>query len=127
MNVIQIHDAAIDEYMSTVLLTTMAEVNLLGIVIVNADCIAAPAMQTAWKIQSFLKRKDIPLGLSGARGVNAFPWQYRSDCINEGNIGVLAPYSANTAWPPFPDGDALLLKLLKEAKEPVTLLVTSPM
>lgn len=74
MDVIQIQDAAIDEYMSTVLLTTMKDVNLLGVVIVNADSIAAPAMQTAWKILSYIKRTDIPLGLSRARGMNPCPW-----------------------------------------------------
>jgi purine nucleosidase len=35
--VIFIHDAAIDEYMVTVLLTTMEEVDLRGIIIVNAE------------------------------------------------------------------------------------------
>jgi purine nucleosidase len=127
MDVIQIHDAAIDEYMSTVLLTTMTDVNLLGIVIVNADSIAAPAMQTAWKIQSYLGRTEIPVGLSRARGVNPFPWSYRSDCVSEGKIGVLSSFADNPKWPPFPDGDQLLLKLLQNAKGPVTLLVTSPM
>ena len=127
MNVILIHDAAIDEYMSTVLLTTMEDVNLLGIVIVNADCIPAPAMQTAWKIQQYIKAASIPLGLSGARGFNAFPWPYRSDCVAQGKIGVLASIQPNPKWPPFPDGDELLAKLLEKATEPVTLMVTSPM
>ncbi|HEX8748479.1 MAG TPA: nucleoside hydrolase [Pyrinomonadaceae bacterium] len=127
MDVIQIQDAAIDEYMSMVLLTTMEDVNLLGVVIVNADSIASPAMQTAWKILSYIGRTDIPLGLSGARGVNPFPWGYRSDCVKEGNIGVLGPIKDNRKWPPFPDGDKLLLELLEKASGPVTLLVTSPM
>lgn len=43
MDVILVHDAAIDEYMSQVLLTTMP-VNLLGVSIVNADCIDTAAM-----------------------------------------------------------------------------------
>jgi purine nucleosidase len=105
----------------------MEDVNLLGIIIVNADSIAAPAMQTAWKILSCIGRKDIPLGLSSARGLNPFPWSYRSDCVNEGNIGILKPFADNPHWPPFPDGDRLLLDLLQDAEEPVTLLVTSPM
>jgi purine nucleosidase len=127
MDVIQIHDAAIDEYMSTVLLTTMEDVNLLGIVIVNADSIAAPAMQTGWKILSYLGKTKIPMGLSRARGINPFPWSYRSDCVNEGKIEVLQSFKDNPKWPPFPDGDKLLLDLLQKAKGPVTLLVTSPM
>lgn len=127
MNVIQIHDAAIDEYMSLVLLTTMKDVNLLGSVIVNADCIAAPAMQTQWKILQYIDRQKIPFGLSQSRGINAFPWSYRSDCVNEGNIAVLKNIPENNNWPPFPDGDAQLVEWLEQADGPVTLLVTSPM
>ena len=81
-HVVLVHDAAIDEYMSTILLTTMEDVVLDGIVIVNADCIYGPAMDAAWKIQQYIDGTDIPLSLSNARGFNAFPWPYRGDCVN---------------------------------------------
>jgi purine nucleosidase len=126
MDVILVHDAAIDEYMSQVLLTTMPGINLLGSVIVNADCIDSAAMQTAWQIMSYIDRTDIPMGLSSARGWNPFPWQYRSDCVRESAITCLANYPPNANWPPFPDGDALLLSLMQSAPGPVTLLVTCP-
>lgn len=90
--VVVIHDAAVDEYMSCILLTTMEGVSLEGIVIVNADCIYGPAMDAAWKIQQFIGRTDIPLSLSNARGLNPFPWPYRADCIKQGQIAALAPY-----------------------------------
>ena len=61
------HDAAIDEYMGSVLLLTMQDVELKGIVIVKADCIAGPAMHGAWKIQCYLDMQATPLGLSSAR------------------------------------------------------------
>ena len=38
-----------------------------------ADCIDGPAMQTGWKLQSYIDRTDIPLTLSYARGWNPFP------------------------------------------------------
>lgn len=126
MDVILVHDAAIDEYMSQVLLTTMPDVNLLGAVIVNADCIDSAAMQTAWQIMSYIGRTDVPLGLSGARGWNPFPWSYRSDCVRESAIACLADFPANPGWPPFPDGDALLRQLMESASGSVTLLVTCP-
>lgn len=125
MDVIFIQDAAIDEYMAQVLLTTMP-VKLLGNIIVNADCIDSAAMQAAWKIQSYIGRTEIPIGLSGARGWNPFPWQYRGDCVKEGNIGVLNWVSGNSQWPPYPDGDALLEQLMDAAAPGVTLLVTCP-
>ena len=126
MDVILVHDAAIDEYMSQVLLTTMPNVNLLGAVIVNADCIDSAAMQTAWQVMSYIDRTDIPMGLSSARGWNPFPWQYRSDCVRESEIECLKPFPPNPNWPPFPDGDALLQSLMENAPGPVTLLVTCP-
>lgn len=126
MDVILVHDAAIDEYMSQVLLTTMEGVNLLGAVIVNADCIDSAAMQTAWQIMSYIGRTDVPIGLSAARGWNAFPWSYRSDCVRESAIACLEKFPANPDWPPFPDGDALLQSLMENAPGPVTLLVTCP-
>src|ERR1041385_2536956 len=126
MDVILVHDAAIDEYMSLVLLTTMPNINLLGAVIVNADCIDSAAMQTQWQILSYIGRTDIPMGLSSARGWNAFPWSYRSDCVREGEINCLKGFPASANWPPFPDGDALLQSLMEQAPGPVTLLVTCP-
>ena len=127
MDVILVHDAAIDEYMSQVLLTTMPGINFLGAVIVNADCIDSAAMQTAWQVMSYIGRTDIPMGLSSARGWNPFPWQYRSDCVRESKIACLQSFPPNPGWPPFPDGDALLRSLMERAAGPVTLLVTCPM
>jgi inosine-uridine nucleoside N-ribohydrolase len=49
--------------MVTVLLTVMPNIELRGIVIVNADCIAEPAMDAASQLQQFLGREDIPLAL----------------------------------------------------------------
>lgn len=124
------HDAAIDEYMAMVLLTTMKDVDLLGTVITNADCIAGPAMDTAWKIQSYINRQDIPLTLSNARGWNPFPWSYRSDCIKQGNIDCLKPYGPNLEWPPYPSGEEFLKNSLNDAvqaKTKLTLLVNCPL
>lgn len=126
MDVILVHDAAIDEYMSQLLLQTMPGVRLLGVVIVNADCIDSAAMQTAWQVQSYIGNTELPVGLSRARGWNAFPWEYRGDCVRMGQIPALKPYAPNPAWPPFPDGDALLRELLVKCHPGVTLLVTCP-
>lgn len=124
--VVIIHDAAIDEYMSTILLTTMQDVRLDGIVIVNADCIYGPAMDAAWRIQQFIGRTDIPLSLSNARGLNPFPWEYRADCIKQGQIAALDPFGPHPDWPPYPNGDDWLEQHLDAAPEPVTLLCLCP-
>lgn len=126
--VVQIHDAAIDEYMATILATTMEDVTLDGIVIVNADCIYGPAMDAGWRIQQFIDRTDIPLSLSSVRGLNPFPWPYRGDCIKQGRVAALAGYGPHPDWPPYPDGDAWLERYLDDVSdgEQVTLLCLCP-
>ena len=126
MDVILVHDAAIDEYMSQLLLQTMPGIRLLGVVIVNADCIDSAAMQTAWQVQSYVGNTALPMGLSRARGWNAFPWEYRSDCVRMGQIPALKSFPPNPAWPPFPDGDVLLRELLTSCDPGVTILATCP-
>jgi purine nucleosidase len=125
MDVILVHDAAIDEFMSQVLLTTM-NVNLLGAVIVNADCIDSVAMQVGARINDYIGAQSMPLALSRARGWNPFPWQYRTDCITLSGIDALSGIAAPAYWPPFPDGDVLLEQLLDQAKPGVTVLLTCP-
>ena len=126
------HDAAIDEFMAAVLLTTMEEVDYRGSVIMNADCIYNFAMQAQWKIQKFLgiNQKNNPITLSRARQWNSFPWLYREDCIKENNIDCLKPILNNDKWPPYPDGDKHMIKELRAALkkgEKMTLLVNCPM
>lgn len=123
--VILLHDAAIDEYMATVLLTTMPDIDLLAIVIVNGDCIAGPAMNAAWRIQQLIGRTDIPLGISSARGYNPFPWEYRGDCVKEDGLTMLQ--ALPPLPPPWKDGDAMLRRALRKAEGPVTVLCTGPL
>lgn len=123
--VILLHDAAIDEYIATILLTAMPEVTLKAVVVVNGDCITKPAMNAAWRIQQFIGRTDIPLGLSSARGYNPFPWVYRGDCIKVDNLKMLQSLPACPT--PYRDGDALLAEALRSATSPVTILCTGPL
>ncbi len=129
--VLFVHDAAIDEFMAALLLTTMKEVNFLGSVIMNADCIYNYAMQAQWKIQKYLdiSTKKYPISLSRARQWNSFPWSYRGDCIKENNIDCLKDIANNPDWAPYPDGDFFLEKQLKNAYkkgEKITMLVNCP-
>lgn len=130
MRVLYHHDGAIDEYMALVLLATMDTVELAGTVIINADCVDGPAMDTNWKLQGFLGLEAMPVGLSNATGWNPFPWEYRSDCVRQGEVEILRPFPINPAWPPFPDGEAVTRQVLAEAlaaDRTVTVLVNSPL
>ncbi len=112
--VLFIHDAAIDDFIATMLLVAMPDVDLKGIVITDADCIPQPGIDAANRLQQFMGRPDIPLALSESRGWNPFPWPYRSDCVSFGEIPILAPYRSTVPTPP-PSGDQLIALLLEQA------------
>jgi len=112
--VLFIHDAAIDDFIATMLLVAMPNVDLRGIVIANADCIPEPGIDAANRLQQFIGRPDIPLALSEARGWNPFPWEYREDCVRFGELPILRPYRSTVPTPP-PSGDRLVAELLERA------------
>src|SRR5258708_4201308 len=120
--VILIHDGAIDEYMATMLLFTMRDVQLQGIVVVPGNCLPEIGMQTAWKIQAYLKQTTLPLYLSEARGFNPFPWEYRQECIKQANVPALQSFGPNPAWPPYPEAAPWLRQFFRSVKEKVTIL-----
>lgn len=131
VDVIYIQDGAADEFMASLLLTTMPEANLLGVILVNTDTIWNIAMDVQWKLLSLVNKTDIPVGLSGARGFNAFPWSYRANFMPMNNFKTLAPYEPNPDWEnnQYPSGDDLLRDLLREAYEEqrqVTVLMVCP-
>jgi len=127
--VVFLSGGAIDDYIVFVLLTTMENVTLEGVVITNSDCVADPAMDLQWKVSSYTQRTEIPASLSDARGWNPFPWSYRADCIRFSGVEVLKSYGANPQWPPYPSGDKLIEELLSTAisnDTRLTMLVTNP-
>jgi purine nucleosidase len=125
--VILIHDGAIDEYMATMLLFTMGNVDLQGIVIVPGNCLPEIGMQTAWKVQAYLGRTSVPLCLSEARGFNPFPWEYRQDCIKQANVPALQTYGPNPAWPPYPVAAPWLKQFFRSLTGTVTVLCLCPL
>ncbi len=112
--VLFIHDAAIDDFIATLLLVAMPNVDLKGIVIADADCIPQPGIDAANRLQQFMGRPDIPLALSESRGWNPFPWPYRGDCVSFGELPILKPYRSTVPTPP-PSGDALVAAMLEQA------------
>jgi len=122
-----IHDAAIDDFVATLLLLGMPQYDLWGVVIANADCIPQAGIDVASRVAQFMGQPNLPIGLSAARGWNPFPWPYRGDCVRLAAIPSLAPFRSTVPTPP-PSGDEVLAGLLykaSQAKTPVTILLTT--
>ncbi len=127
--VLFVSGGAIDDSIAYLLLTTMDNIDFRGVIITNTDCIDSYAMQTQWKIQSFIGSPSLPVTLSDSRGWNPFPWFYRNDCIDQYNLDILSKYGDNAAWPPYPSGESLLRECLSgaiETKRPLTIVNTCP-
>ena len=121
------HDGAIDDFLSSILLITMSEVELLGIVVTPADCYIDAAVSVSRKILDFMGKSNIPVAKSTVRGINPFPPEFRRDCtiidhfplINE-SARVFTPLATLS-------GQEFIVEQLKAASEPVTLMVTGPL
>lgn len=68
------HDGGIDDFVTLLLLLSRpAEYQLLGINILDADCIANVAANTTIKMLHTLNITNVPVAISTLQGVNPFP------------------------------------------------------
>ncbi|MBI3761755.1 MAG: nucleoside hydrolase [Chloroflexi bacterium] len=121
------HDGGVDDYLSTILLMTMEHIQPLGIVVTPADCYIEPAVSATRKILDLMGRSEIPVAESTVRGLNPFPRIFRRDSFTIDHFPILnesdeirAPLASET-------GQAFMARVLREAPEPATLLVTGPL
>jgi purine nucleosidase len=128
--VIFIGGGTLDDDATSVLLFTYEPIDYRGVITTNSDCIYNFALQTQWKLQSFLGKTSSPIMLSSARGWNPFPIQYRADSILVYQSEFIKEYTDNSQWPPYPSGEAFLKEQLSKAAKtntPITLLITDPL
>ncbi|MBE9200145.1 MULTISPECIES: nucleoside hydrolase [unclassified Nodularia (in: cyanobacteria)] len=121
------HDGGVDDYLATMLLLTMEHIEVLGIVVTPADCYIQPAVSATRKILDLMKFSHIPVAESTVRGINPFPPLYRRDSFIVDHLPILnqrefinTPLVAET-------GQDFMIRVLREAPAPVTLMVTGPL
>jgi purine nucleosidase len=121
------HDGGVDDYLATMLLMTMDHIQLLGIVVTPADCYAQPAVSATRKILDLMKSSHIPVALSTVRGINPFPPLYRRDSFIVDHLPILNQNEAISTPLLAEPGQDFMIQVLREAPEPVTLMVTGPL
>ena len=128
--VVFIGGGTIDDHVASILLITMDNVDYRGNITTNSDCLYSYAMQSQWKVQSYINAASYPITLSEARGWNPFPMEYRKDSIKVYNSAILRGYPDNPLWPSsYSSGERFLKEQLARAiakNNPVTLLITEP-
>ncbi len=121
------HDGAIDDYLATMLLMTMEHIEPLGVIVTPADCYAQPAVSATRKMLDLMGKSHISVAESTVRGINPFPQMYRRDSFVVDHFPILN--QTETIQTPLltQPGQDFMVKVLKEASEPVTLLMTGPL
>jgi purine nucleosidase len=121
------HDGGVDDYLATLLLMTMEQVEPLGIVITPADCYIEPAVSATRKILDLVGRWDIPVAESTVRGINPFPTLYRRDSFVVDHLPILNERD-EIQTPLVPEtAQDFMVQALLTAEQPVTLMVTGPL
>ena len=120
------HDGGVDDLLSLLLVLTMDNVDLLGVVVTPADCYPTYAVEASRKIIDLMGQSHIPVAESKVRGVNAFPAEWRSSpqIINAlppllNVTDIQSPLSTQS-------GTDFVIETLRAAPEPVTYLMTGP-
>ena len=121
------HDGAIDDFLSLMLLLTMAEVELLGVVVTPADCYIDAATSVTQKILRLMNRTAIAIAKSTVRGINPFPADFRRDCLIVDNLPILNESEDNLPTVSTKSGQQFMVETLQNAPQPVTLMITGPL
>ncbi len=127
MLVLMDHDGGVDDYLATMLLMTMDNVQPLGIVVTPADCYAEPAVSATRKILDLMGCSHVPVAESTVRGINPFPRLYRRDSFIVDHFPILNQNETISTPLLAESGQDFMIRMLRESSEPVTLMVTGPL
>lgn len=126
--IIVMHDGAMDELMSLVLLHSMTNLNVEYIGVMNGDCIAYTTVQLSYKILQLCGSSLSNIYLSDACAVNAFPWSYRQDCLCANLLPLVNQYqSTPPSVVPGTISDLVTYMINNLGAEPFTLLCLGPL
>lgn len=121
------HDGGVDDYLSTILLMTMPHIEPLGIVVTPADCYLEPAVSATRKILDLMDVRGVAVAASTVRGVNPFPRIFRRDSFTIDHLPILNQKEEIRAPLAPESGQGFIVKALRAAAEPVTILATGPL
>ncbi|AFZ36568.1 Inosine/uridine-preferring nucleoside hydrolase [Stanieria cyanosphaera PCC 7437] len=121
------HDGAIDDFLATILLLTMAEVEPIGIVVTPADCYPRAAVSVTRKILDLMGKSHISVAASTVRGINPFPPEFRRDCTIIDNFPILNEPEQSESRLVTESGQEFIVNQLQAASQPVSLMVTGPL
>lgn len=120
-------DGGLDDYLATMLLMTMDEIECLGVIVTPADCYIQPALSATRKILDLIGCSHVPVAESTVRGINPFPPLYRRDSFIVDHLPILNQNETIRTQLVAEPGQKFMVRVLRDAPVPVTLMVTGPL
>jgi purine nucleosidase len=120
-------DGGLDDYLATMLLMTMDEIECLGVIVTPADCYIQPALSATRKILDLIGCSHVPVAESTVRGINPFPPLYRRDSFIVDHLPILNQNETIRTRLVAEPGQKFMVRVLCDAPEPITLMVTGPL
>jgi purine nucleosidase len=120
------HDGGVDDLLSLMMLLAMPHVELAGVVVTPGDCFLRPAVSASLKILRFFGRVEVEVSPGAFYGVNPFPRAWRIHAYAIDALPILNDVEGRLPEPASEPGHTFLARKLREAAEPVTILMTGP-
>lgn len=120
------HDGGVDDLLALLLVLCMDEVELIGVSVTPADCYAEYAAESSRKFMDLMLEQPVPVSISKARGMNAFPevWRAQPQIINA-FPQLLNMKSIRSPLSELEASDFIIERLMN-SPEPVSYLMTGP-
>lgn len=128
-SVVLMQDGAVDELISVLLLSSMEDVSIRYIDVLNADCVGYPTYVVTRKLLRMIGAPDDDVFLSNARGWNPFPWTYRQYSMMTNLLPMVNQYRSDISIPDPPPASGMMdiLQRLQSEGTGVTFVVLSPL
>ena len=120
------HDGGVDDLLSLMLLLSMDQIEIKGISITPADCIADYATESTQKLLSLFKQTDIPVAVGKYHGINAFPLEWRAGPMVLNALPLMINVDTRTQQLTPGGSIDLLADQLQKAESPLKVLLTGP-
>lgn len=121
--VIHSHDGAADDQLALTILLQIPTIEVIGIIITNADCYLSPALEATLKILKRFRRESIPIGLNFMNINNRFPDEWRKESF-EMNASIEETITLSNYV--IEDGVRLFLRLIENETE-ISVCETGPL
>ncbi|MEQ9440649.1 MAG: nucleoside hydrolase [Cyclobacteriaceae bacterium] len=120
------HDGGVDDLLSLLLLLTMPETELNGVVVTPADCYPEYAAEASRKMMDLLGTIDVPVAISSVRGVHAFPEVWRAQPYIINALPQLLMIDEPRTPLSTSEGVSFVIDRLTQVSQQVTYLMTGP-